>query len=169
MTRLLLSLILLAGSIATVRADTNAEAEIHALIQAVAKSGCEFNRNGSLHSAEAAAEHLELKYSQGKRYAGSAEAFIDRLASKSSWSGKPYQMICDGEVQPAGDWLTSALARIRSSRTAPRAARHLPQHLETYTVTLIIINAISQNTTTEKRTTAPASPVNIAIPLNQLE
>ncbi len=115
MTRLLLSLILLAGSIATVRADTAADEEIRALIQAVTDSGCEFNRNGSLHSAEAAAEHLELKYSRGKRYANSAEAFIERLASKSSWSGKPYQMICDGEVQPAGDWLTSTLATITSS------------------------------------------------------
>ena len=115
MTRLLLSLILLAGSIATVRADTAADEEIRALIQAVTDSGCEFNRNGSLHSAEAAAEHLELKYSRGKRYANSAEAFIERLASKSSWSGKPYQMICDGEVQPAGDWLTSTLATIRPS------------------------------------------------------
>ena len=115
MTRLLLSLILLAGSIATVRADTNAEAEIHALIRAVAESGCEFNRNGSLHSAEAAAEHLELKYSQGKRYADSAEAFIDRLASKSSWSGKPYKMICDQQTQPAGDWLTATLQEMRLS------------------------------------------------------
>ena len=115
MTRLLLSLILLAGCIATVHADTTADEEIRALIQAVAESGCEFNRNGSLHSAEAAAEHLELKYSRGKRYANSAEAFIDRLASKSSWSGKPYRMICDGEVHPAGDWLTATLATIRSS------------------------------------------------------
>ena len=115
MTRLLLSLILLAGCIATVRADMTAHEEIRALIQAVADSGCEFNRNGSLHSAEAAAEHLELKYSRGKRYANSAEAFIDRLASKSSWSGKPYQMICDGEVHPAGNWLTATLATIRSS------------------------------------------------------
>ena len=115
MTHLLLSLILLAGSISTALADTTADEEIRALIQAVAESGCEFNRNGSLHSAEAAAEHLELKYSRGKRYANSAEAFIDRLASKSSWSGKPYQMICDGEVHPAGDWLTSTLATIRSS------------------------------------------------------
>ena len=115
MTHLLLSLILLAGSISTALADTTADEEIRALIQAVAESGCEFNRNGSLHSAEAAAEHLELKYSRGKRYANSAEAFIDRLASKSSWSGKPYQMICDGEVHPAGDWLTATLATIRSS------------------------------------------------------
>ena len=95
MTRLLLSLILLAGSIATVRADTNAEAEIHALIRAVA-------------------EHPELKYSRGKRYADSAEAFIDLLARRSSWSGEPYQLICDGEKQPAGDWLTMRPEALRS-------------------------------------------------------
>jgi hypothetical protein len=115
MIRLPLLLILLAGSVPTALADTTADEEIRALIQSVAESGCEFNRNGSLHSAEAAAEHLELKYSRGKRYANSAEAFIEHMASKSSWSGKPYQMICDGEVQPAGDWLTSTLATIRSS------------------------------------------------------
>ena len=115
MIRVLVLMILLTGPIAAALADTAAATEIRALIQAVAESGGEFNRNGSLHSAEAAAEHLELKYSRGKRYANSAEAFIDRLASKSSWSGKPYQMICDGEVHPAGDWLTATLATIRSS------------------------------------------------------
>ena len=114
MKRSLVLLILLLGSITTARADTHADAEIQALIQAVAESECEFNRNGSRHSAEAAAEHLELKYSRGKRYADSAEAFIERLASKSSWSGKPYQMICDGEIQPAGDWLTMRLEALRS-------------------------------------------------------
>ena len=114
MTRLMLSLVLIAGSIATTHADSDADTEIRALIQGVAESECEFNRNGSLHSAETAAAHLELKYSRGKRYADSAEAFIERLASKSSWSGKPYQMICDGETQPAGDWLTMRLEALRS-------------------------------------------------------
>ena len=114
MTRLILSLVLMAGPIATVQADAEADTEIHALIQAVAESDCEFERNGSLHSSRAAAEHLELKYSRGKRYADSAEAFIDRLASKSSWSGKPYQMICDGQTQPTGDWLSATLEEIRA-------------------------------------------------------
>ena len=64
----------------------------------------------------AVAEHLELKYSRGKRYADSAEAFIDCLARKrkSFWSGEPYQLICDGETQPAGDWLTMRLEALRS-------------------------------------------------------
>jgi len=64
MTRLLLSLVLITGFIARVHAEADADTEIRALIQAVAESECEFNRNGSLHSAEAAAEHLELKYSR---------------------------------------------------------------------------------------------------------
>ena len=115
MTRLLLSFVLIAGFIAPAHAEADADTEIRALIQAVAESNCEFNRNGSMHSAEAAAAHLELKYSRGKRYADSAEAFIERLASKSSWSGKPYQMICDGEAQPAGDWLTAILQDIRAT------------------------------------------------------
>ena len=114
MIRSLVLMILLLGTIDTARADTQADAEIQALIQAVAESECEFNRNGSVHSAEAAAEHLELKYSRGRRYTDSAEAFIERLASKSSWSGKPYQMICGGETQPAGDWLTMRLEALRS-------------------------------------------------------
>ena len=114
MIRVLVLMILLTRPIAAALADTAADTEIRALIQAVAESGCEFNRNGSVHSAEAAAEHLELKYSRGKRYAHSAEAFIERLASKSSWSGKPYQMVCDGEEQPAGDWLTATLEEFRN-------------------------------------------------------
>ena len=60
------------------------------------------------------AEHVELKYSRGKRFTDSAEAFTDRLARKSSWSGEPYQLICDGETQPAGDWLTIRLEGLRS-------------------------------------------------------
>jgi hypothetical protein len=64
----------------------------------------------------AVAEHLELKYSREKGYADSAEPFIDRLARtrKSSRSGEPYQLICDGETQPAGDWLTMRLEPLRS-------------------------------------------------------
>jgi hypothetical protein len=113
MRPLLPTVLLCAALMSSTYAQTDAEAEITALIAAVRESGCEFNRNGSLHSAEAAAEHLELKYSRGKRYADSAEAFIERLASKSSWSGKPYEMICDGETQPAGDWLTATLVALR--------------------------------------------------------
>ena len=112
MSRVLLTLILLTAPISRAHAETDAEAEIRSLIQAVRNSGCEFDRNGTRYPAERAAEHLELKYSRGKRYADSAEAFIEHLASNSSWTGEPYLMICGAEVTPAGEWLMTKLEAI---------------------------------------------------------
>ena len=114
MIRLLPSLILVVGSMATVHSENDAEKEIRSLIQWVAGSDCEFNRNGSFHSAEVAAEHLELKYSQGKRYVDSAEAFIERLATKSSWTGETYWMICDDDPASAAQWLSMRLEELRA-------------------------------------------------------
>jgi hypothetical protein len=113
--RVLPLLVLFAGSSATrVQAETAAEDEIRWLIQAVADSHCEFDRNGKRYSAATAAEHLELKYTRGKRYADSAEAFIERLATKSSWTGETYWMICDGDQAPAAQWLSMRLEELRA-------------------------------------------------------
>ena len=95
------------------RAD-DSSTEIGALLSQVAQSGCEFRRNGSVHSAEDAADHLRLKYRRGKRYVNSTEQFIDRLASESSWTGKAYSVICDGVERPSRDWLYEALASLRA-------------------------------------------------------
>ena len=67
-----------------------------------------------LSTAERAAEHLELKYARGKRYADSAEAFIERLATGSSWSGEPYWMICDGDKISLAEWLAEQLEGSRT-------------------------------------------------------
>ncbi|MFQ3325349.1 MAG: hypothetical protein ACI90U_003187 [Pseudomonadales bacterium] len=90
--------------------------EIKALLQAVADSGCEFTRNGSQHSAQDAGEHLALKYRRGKKYVSDAESFIERLATKSSWSGEIYMMQCSGsEAQTARVWLIAKLTDIREN------------------------------------------------------
>lgn len=115
MTRVLLITWLCLATSFALGTAAEADAEIRGLIQAIAESGCEFDRNGTRHSAQDAAEHLELKYSRGKRYVKSAEDFIQRLASKSSWSGTPYQMICDGEAEAASDWLSTTLVQLRAS------------------------------------------------------
>ena len=39
-----------------------------------------------------ARDHLQMKRERGKRYYDSTEEYIDRIASKSSWSGKPYKI-----------------------------------------------------------------------------
>jgi len=89
--------------------------EIHSLIDAVAASGCLFMRNGKTYNADKAADHLRLKYRRGRKYAGSAELFIERLASKSSISRKPYYMECgDQERIETGQWLKRALSSIRT-------------------------------------------------------
>lgn len=93
--------------------DSAAE-EIDYLIQQVANSGCTFTRNGVDHDAADAADHMRLKYRRGQRYADTAEHFIDRLASESSWTGKPYTITCDGVTQPSGRWLREALDRYRA-------------------------------------------------------
>ncbi|EED33727.1 transmembrane protein [gamma proteobacterium NOR5-3] len=93
-----------------------ADDEINFLIGSIESSGCVFVRNGEEHSAKDAADHLRLKYRRGRRYATSAEHFIDRLASKSSWSGKPYFINCpDSKSLRSEDWLTQRLENHRAS------------------------------------------------------
>ena len=99
------------------------EAEIQYLLSFVENSGCTFIRNGSENSPEAAANHLRLKYNRGRRYFNTAEQFIDRLATESSWTGKKYTINCSGKTQESGVWLHQALNEHRDEQ---RSAQ-LPQ------------------------------------------
>jgi len=88
--------------------------EIHFLLTAVGDSGCGFTRNGKRHSAAEAEAHLAMKYDRAGSRIKTAEAFIDRLASESSWTGKPYLIQCDAESVPSRDWLTERLVHFRA-------------------------------------------------------
>ena len=95
-----------------VAADT--EAEIEYLLAAIGSSGCTFIRNGKRHDSEAAEDHLRSKYRRGKRYAPTTEKFIERLASASSMSRKPYYIECAGQdAVPTGQWLAAKLDGFR--------------------------------------------------------
>ena len=90
--------------------------EIEYLLSAVGDSSCTFIRNGKRHEAAAAEDHLRMKYRRGKRYAPTTELFIERLASASSMSKKPYMIECgDEEAMPTGDWLSARLAEYRAT------------------------------------------------------
>ena len=96
-------------------AGADAQHEIEQLIRMVAESDCTFIRNGKRYAADKAADHLRLKYRRGRKYANTAEQFIERLASKSSMSGKRYYLECDGEPRTeTGAWLARALATLRT-------------------------------------------------------
>src|SRR5262252_281918 len=68
-------------------------AEIDALLSRLETSGCQFYRNGSWYSGQEAKNHLlrKLEYIEGRTTIESTEQFIELAASKSSFSGKPYQ------------------------------------------------------------------------------
>lgn len=93
-------------------------AEIDALLAALQSSACEFNRNGSWHSASEARSHLlrKLEYLEKKNAVRSAEQFIELGASTSSTSGKPYLVRC-GRAAPveSGRWLSNQLKTIRAA------------------------------------------------------
>lgn len=103
------------GSIAG-ELSTGAEKEIAALFSTLENSGCRFQRNGSWHAARQAAEHLRMKYDYllDKNLLGTTESFIERAASKSSMSGKPYLVRC-GNAAPveSRSWFMTELARLR--------------------------------------------------------
>ena len=91
------------------------QAEIEYLLASVGSSGCTFLRNGKRHDAVDAEDHLRMKYRRGKRYADTAEKFIERLASASSMSRKPYYIECgENEPVPTGNWLTERLSDYRT-------------------------------------------------------
>ena len=97
-------------------------AEIDALFQQLQTSGCEFNRNGSWHSATEAQVHLlkKLDYLEGKDAVKTTEQLIERGASTSSLSGKPYLVRC-GARPPvdSATWLAAELKVIRARRAKP--------------------------------------------------
>ena len=108
----------LAGPVSADPAEDRAAAEIEHLITAIGESGCAFIRNGKRHDAEAAEDHLRMKYRRARRHAAKAEMFTERLASRSSMSRKPYLMACPGnDTQPSGDWLMARLEAYRAGES----------------------------------------------------
>lgn len=110
--------ILLLTAAATTHAapDAAARREIAGLIGSLDGSSCRFQRNGSWHDAAEARAHLQRKYDYllKKDQVDTAEQFIERAASRSSMSGKPYRIACPGQPeQTAAAWFGSRLAAQR--------------------------------------------------------
>jgi len=93
--------------------------EIQHLLTYLEGSGCEFFRNGEWHGAVEAKDHLNQKYSYllKKDLVRTTEDFIRLGATKSSASGKPYQVRCKGtKAVPSALWLSEELSRYRDER-----------------------------------------------------
>jgi len=90
------------------------EEEISHLLNFITVSDCVFIRNSSRHDPDEAMKHIEKKYNYLKKRIKSTEDFIDGAATKSSLSGKPYTIICDGREMKTADWLYAELEKYRS-------------------------------------------------------
>jgi hypothetical protein len=131
-TALLLTALLFSLTFAAARArdatavePAAARAEIEHLLTYLAQSTCRFQRNGEWHEATRAAQHLRRKYEyyNGRSDAPDADEFILEAATRSSLSGKPYHVACDGEpTQASADWFRAELTRLRagSAGQSPR-------------------------------------------------
>lgn len=93
-------------------------AEIDTLLNKLQSSGCQFNRNGSWYSGAEAKSHLlrKLEYFEDKGTVKNTEQFIELAATKSSSSGKPYQVKCGAAAAASSNlWLTTELNAIRAA------------------------------------------------------
>ena len=97
------------------RAQMSEEAKIAHLIDAIrnAPDGTRFIRNGTEYGSEKAADHLQAKYRHGKEHAGTAELFIEHIASRSSMTGVPYRIkFADGKMATAHEFFIQELKKI---------------------------------------------------------
>jgi len=74
-----------------------------------------FVRNGDEHKAKDAAAHLRMKKEKAGSRIKTAKDFIDKVAAKSSFSGKPYQIRWkNGKLQDVGEILTEELQKMEN-------------------------------------------------------
>ena len=91
--------------------------KIEQLIAAVERLGnAKFIRNGAAYEAGKAADHLRLKLREAGDRVENAEDFIRLCGSRSSVSGKPYEIVFDdGRRVTSEAFLRSKLKELQSS------------------------------------------------------
>jgi hypothetical protein len=84
--------------------------KIRYLLQRIEDSGCIFIRNGKKYTSQKAKKHLEYKLKRADRYIYTAEDFINKIASRSSFTGRPYYIrMKNGMLIKAEQWLREQL------------------------------------------------------------
>jgi hypothetical protein len=88
--------------------------KIEKLIQAVGDmKEAVFIRNGTEHTPAQAAQHMRNKWERAKDKVKTAEEFIDKIASKSSTSGRPYLIrFKEGNEVESGTFLREQLKKL---------------------------------------------------------
>ena len=110
-------LVLFGGDLSFVRAQDlpNSEKQkIETLIKQVANlKDAKFVRNGSAYNADSAAVFLRRKWQANEPEVKTAQDFIDKVASFSATSGKPYLIrFKDGSESQSRDFLLAQLKKL---------------------------------------------------------
>jgi hypothetical protein len=108
------SLFLVLIAAPSAESEQSVSQEIAHLLQYIETSDCIFIRNGEEHSAAEARAHIQNKFDHFKKRVKTTEGFIKYAATKSSMSGKPYMVRCDGREMSNADWLNRELQKLRN-------------------------------------------------------
>jgi hypothetical protein len=91
--------------------------EVDHLLVFIANSGCVINRNGTDYPAAKGVEHINNKYDYFRGDINSTEDFIALTATKSTMSGKYYEVKCPGSERTTTQaWLQSELKKYREKQ-----------------------------------------------------
>lgn len=104
------------SALPAVGAESKWQQEVAHLLDFIAQSECSFIRNDKVYDADQARDHINRKYEHVKKRISSAEQFITYAASKSSMTGKKYQVICGETTMLSNEWLAEELRNYRGSR-----------------------------------------------------
>lgn len=100
------------GGIAFADPSPQVQQQIDHLIAYVRDSKLTFLRNGAESGSDAAAQHIEEKYKHFKSEIVTARDFIDKAASRSMLSGKPYLVkFPDGSTKEVSEWLRAEVEK----------------------------------------------------------
>ena len=105
------ALLLVAGHALGASRPAAEQARIDWLLVEIANSKATFIRNGKEYDAAKAVSHLKTKLLFAGGRVQTARQFIVGVASRSSESGKPYEIrLPDGKQEPMETWLLERLA-----------------------------------------------------------
>ena len=90
------------------------QAEVEHLINYLQESDCRMIRNGKSYNGKGGANHVRRKYNHFRNEITSTEDFIGLSATKSTMSGRYYEVQCPGEqAMKSQDWLLQELESYR--------------------------------------------------------
>lgn len=106
-----------AGAISRADVPSAQADEVAHLISYLETSGCRMVRNGRSYTGRKGADHVRRKYDYFRDEISSTEEFVLYAATRSSVSGRDYEVQCPGSSpRSSKDWLLEELAAYRRAR-----------------------------------------------------